>query len=83
VLESAPGTITNTGITGGGNEINTSNNTDSDTVTVTSVADVAIVKSVTPTTTPPGKNVTYTMVVTNNGPSTAQDVSWPTRFPPA
>ena len=74
VLESAPDTITNTGITGGGNETNTSNNTDSDTVAVTSVADVAIVKSVTPTTTPPGKNVTYTMVVTNNGPSTAQDV---------
>ena len=36
VLESAPDTIINTGITGGGSEINTSNNTDSDTVAVTS-----------------------------------------------
>jgi uncharacterized repeat protein (TIGR01451 family) len=74
VLESAPDTIVNTGITGGGGETNTSNNRDDDTVTVTSSADVAIVKSVTPSTTPPGKNVTYTLVVTNNGPSTAQDV---------
>ena len=74
VLESAPATIVNTGVTGGGGETNTSNNSDDDTVTVTSIADVAIVKSVTPATTPPGKNVTYTMVVTNNGPSTAQDV---------
>ena len=41
---------------------------------ITSNADVAIVKSVTPTTTAPGTNVTYTMVVTNNGPSTAKDV---------
>ena len=41
---------------------------------VVSNADVAIVKSVTPTTTPPGKNVTYTLLVTNNGPSTAKDV---------
>ena len=74
VLESAPDTIVNTGVTGGGSETNTSNNTDSDTVTVTSSGDVAIVKSVTPTTTPPSRNVTYTMVVKNNGPSTAQDV---------
>ncbi len=36
VLESAPDTIINTGITGGGSETNTSNNTDSDTVAVTS-----------------------------------------------
>jgi uncharacterized repeat protein (TIGR01451 family) len=74
VLESAPDTIVNTGVTGGGSETNTSNNSDSDTVTVTSNGDVAILKSVTPTTTPPARNVTYTMVVKNNGPSTAQDV---------
>jgi uncharacterized repeat protein (TIGR01451 family) len=74
VLESAPDTIVNTGVTGGGGETNTSNNTSTDTVTVTSSADVAIVKSVTPTSTPPGKNVTYTLVVSNNGPSTAKDV---------
>jgi uncharacterized repeat protein (TIGR01451 family) len=74
VLESAPDIIVNTGVTGGGGETNTSNNRDSDTVTVTSSGDVAIVKSVTPATTPPAKSVTYTMVVKNNGPSTAQDV---------
>ena len=82
VLESAPDTIVNTGVTGGGGETNTSNNRDDDTVTVTSIADVAIVKSVTPTTTPPGKNVTYTMVVTNNGPSTAKAVQVSDPLPP-
>jgi uncharacterized repeat protein (TIGR01451 family) len=74
VLESAPDTVVNTGVTNGGGETNTSNNSDTDTVPVVSNADVAIVKSVTPTTTPPGKNVTYTLLVTNNGPSTAKDV---------
>ena len=75
VLESAPGTVVNTGVTSGGGETNTGNNTDTDTVPIGSVADVAIVKSVTPTTTAPGTNVTYSLVVTNNGPSTAQNVT--------
>jgi uncharacterized repeat protein (TIGR01451 family) len=74
VLESAPDTVVNTGVTTGGGETNTSNNSSTDTVPVVSNADVAIVKSVTPTTTPPSKNVTYTLLVTNNGPSTAKDV---------
>jgi uncharacterized repeat protein (TIGR01451 family) len=75
VLESAPDSLVNTGLTGGGGETNTTNDSDTDTVPVVSIADVAIVKSVTPTTTPPGKNVTYTLVVTNNGPSTAKAVT--------
>ena len=74
VLEGAPDSVTNTGVTGGGGETNTANNRDDDTVSVTSIADVAIVKAVVPATTPPGVKVTYTMVVTNNGPSTAKDV---------
>jgi uncharacterized repeat protein (TIGR01451 family) len=74
VLESAPDTVVNTGVTGGGGETNTTNDSDTDSVPVVSNADVAIVKSVTPTTTPPGKNVTYTLLVTNNGPSTAKAV---------
>jgi uncharacterized repeat protein (TIGR01451 family) len=74
VLESAPDTIVNTGVTGGGGETNTANNRDDDAVAITSSADVAIVKTVVPTTTPPGVNVTYTLVVTNNGPSTAKAV---------
>ena len=51
VLESAPDALVNTGITGGGGETNTTNNRDDDPVAITSVADVAIVKSVVPTTT--------------------------------
>jgi uncharacterized repeat protein (TIGR01451 family) len=74
VLESAPDAIVNTGITNGGGETNTANNRDDDAVAIVSSADVAIVKTVVPTTTPPGVNVTYTLVVTNNGPSTAKAV---------
>ena len=74
VLESAPDTIVNTALTGGGGETNTSNNSDTDSVPVASSADVAIVKSVAPASTPPGRNVTYTLLVTNNGPSTARAV---------
>jgi uncharacterized repeat protein (TIGR01451 family) len=44
-------------------------------------ADLSITKSVSPTTGQPGDTVTYTIVVTNNGPDTAFDVSvtdgWP------
>ena len=74
VLESAPGTIVNTGVTGGGGETNLTNDRSSDTVAISSSADVAILKDVLPTSTPAGVDVTYTMVVTNNGPSTAKGV---------
>jgi uncharacterized repeat protein (TIGR01451 family) len=74
VLETAPDAIVNTGITGGGGETNMANNRDDDAVAITSSADVAIVKTAVPTITPPGVNVTYTLVVTNNGPSTARAV---------
>jgi uncharacterized repeat protein (TIGR01451 family) len=44
-------------------------------------ADLGLTKSVSPTTGQPGDTVTYTLVVTNNGPNTANDVSvtdgWP------
>ncbi len=82
VLESAPDSLINTGVTGGGGETNTANNRDDDPVAVGSIADVAIVKSVVPATTPPGVKVTYTMVVTNNGPSTAKDVRVADPLPP-
>jgi uncharacterized repeat protein (TIGR01451 family) len=74
VLESAPDTIVNTGVTGGGGEVNLTNDSDDDAVAISSSADVAILKSVAPASTPPGVNVTYALVVTNNGPSTAKAV---------
>jgi uncharacterized repeat protein (TIGR01451 family) len=75
VLESAPDTVVNTGVTGGGGEVNLTNDSDDDAVGVTSSADLAIAKSVAPATAPPGAGVTYTLVVTNNGPSTAKAVT--------
>jgi len=52
--------------------------TATDTVTVTynyvPSADLSIVKTASPTSAPVGSNVTYTMVVTNNGPNTANGV---------
>lgn len=38
-------------------------------------ADLSVTKSATPTTVPPGGEVTYTIVATNDGPSTAVDVA--------
>ena len=55
-------------------ETNTANNTASDTDTLVPSADVAITKTG-PAAVAPGQNVTYTITVTNNGPSNAAGVS--------
>ncbi|HEX2831887.1 MAG TPA: IPTL-CTERM sorting domain-containing protein [Thermoanaerobaculia bacterium] len=52
----------------------TSNNSDSVTTTITPVADLAVVKSG-PANITAGANISYTLSVTNNGPSTASSVS--------
>jgi uncharacterized repeat protein (TIGR01451 family) len=53
----------------------TSNNTDTATVTVTPSADLAIVKTISANPAPLNGAVTYTLVVTNNGPSVASAVA--------
>jgi uncharacterized repeat protein (TIGR01451 family) len=58
----------------GSTDANTANNFAHDSVHVTAVADLGIAKSDTPDPLNGGTTVTYTMHVTNNGPSTAVNV---------
>jgi uncharacterized repeat protein (TIGR01451 family) len=60
---------------------NGTNNTAIDTNTVATEADLAIVKTVSPTETVSGGTVTYTLVVSNTGPSDAQTVTLSDTFP--
>ena len=56
-------------------DANLANNSSSVTVQVDPVADVTVVNTVTPTTTLAGTQATYVLTVSNNGPSTAQNVN--------
>jgi uncharacterized repeat protein (TIGR01451 family) len=68
------GTIVNTA-TATGLSPNNTPVTDTDNETVTAIrADLAVVKTGTPPSVIAGNNITYTIVVTNNGPFTAQNV---------
>lgn len=51
------------------------NNTDTATTTVTTSADLSLAKVATPSPAVPGTDLTYDLVVTNNGPSTATGVT--------
>ena len=70
---SATGTITNTATVGmpdGAVDPNSTNNSASDTDTLTPQADLSITKTDGATTSVAGNQITYTIVVRNNGPST-------------
>ncbi len=73
VLESATNPIANSASVGGGGEVNTSNSSDTDSSPVTSSADVSISKTG-PASATPGTNISFSIVVTNNGVSSAQNV---------
>jgi len=76
VAQSAPATVTNTAVVGGGGEANLLNDTATDTANVGSSADMAVTDAGTPTpTVAAGANITYTQVVTNNGPSAADNAT--------
>jgi large repetitive protein len=72
----ASGSIANT-VTVAGNETdpNLSNNTSTVTTQVNRSADLALSKAATPNPVKPGNQLTYTLTVTNNGPSGATGVS--------
>lgn len=75
VSQSAPSTLTNTAVVSGGGELNTTNDTATDTASVVSSADLSITNSGSPAAVPPGTNITYTQVLTNNGPSAADNAT--------
>ncbi len=66
--------LVNTATLANSGDTNAVNNSASNPTTITS-ADLAVTKSASPTTPAEGATVTYTVTVTNNGPSTADSVS--------
>ncbi|MGD0758118.1 MAG: C25 family cysteine peptidase [Candidatus Sulfotelmatobacter sp.] len=75
VAQSAPATVTNTAMVGGGGEINLVNDSATDVATVVSSADLSVTNVGTPNPVAAGSDVTYTQVVTNNGPSAADNAT--------
>ncbi len=75
VSQSAPATLTNTAVVGGGGEANLLNDTASDVAIVGSVADLSVTDSGSPNPVAAGGNITYLQVVTNSGPSAADNAT--------
>ena len=75
VAQSAAATLVNTVTVSGGSELNTTNDTASDTVNIVSSSDMAITKTASPNPIKQGNTLTYTLNVTNNGPSDATNVT--------
>jgi uncharacterized repeat protein (TIGR01451 family) len=73
VLPTAPSTITNTAIVSGGGEVNLANDTATDVAIVVSSADLSITNTASPDPVAAGNLLTYTQVITNNGPSAADN----------
>jgi uncharacterized repeat protein (TIGR01451 family) len=74
VAQSTAAAVTNSATVSGGGETNTTNDTASDLTNVVSRADIAVAKIASSATVRVGSNVTFTITVTNNGPSDATGV---------
>jgi uncharacterized repeat protein (TIGR01451 family) len=84
VAQAAPATFTNTAQVAGGGEADLANDSSADVANVVSIADVSIVKAATPNpSVPQGSALTYTLTVTNNGPSSATNVTVTDALPSA
>jgi uncharacterized repeat protein (TIGR01451 family) len=81
VAQSASATVTNTAVVGGGSEANLLNDIASDTANVVSTADMSVTDVGAPNPVAAGANLTYTQVVTNNGPSAADNATLVTPVP--
>jgi uncharacterized repeat protein (TIGR01451 family) len=75
VLQTAPATETNTGVVSGGGEINLTNDTSTNVASVVSSADLAVTNAASPDPVAAGSNATFTQVLTNNGPSAADNAT--------
>ncbi|MGA9508299.1 MAG: hypothetical protein WBV55_06590, partial [Candidatus Sulfotelmatobacter sp.] len=75
VLQTAPSIETNTALVGGGGEVNLANDSATDVANVISTADLSIANAASPDPVAAGSNITYTQVVTNNGPSAADNAT--------
>ena len=75
VLQTAPATLVNTAIVSGGGDLDTLNNTAIDTASVISSADLSVTDAGSPNPVTAGSNITYTELVTNGGPSIADNTT--------
>jgi uncharacterized repeat protein (TIGR01451 family) len=75
VAQTAPSTVTNTALVGGGGEINLANDSATDVANVVSSADISVTDAGSPNPVAAGSNITYTQVVTNSGPSAADNAT--------
>jgi uncharacterized repeat protein (TIGR01451 family) len=74
VAANASSSVTNTATVSGGGDNNTDNNTANDQTNIVSKADLSITKTDSPDPVTDGNDITYTIAVTNHGPSNAQNV---------
>ena len=81
VLQSAPSSLVNTATVDGGGVSDPLKNTSTDTAAVISSADMAVTDAGSPDPVAAGGNITYTQVVTNNGPSAADNATLATATP--
>jgi uncharacterized repeat protein (TIGR01451 family) len=75
VTQSALATVTNIAAVGGGGEADLLNDTATDVANVVSSADLRVTDSGSPNPVAAGSNITYTQIVTNNGPSAADNAT--------
>jgi uncharacterized repeat protein (TIGR01451 family) len=81
VSQTAPATETNIAVVGGGGEINLANDTYTDVASVVSSADLSVTNTASPNPVTAGNNITYSQVVTNNGPSAADNATFVEAIP--
>ena len=83
IAPNATGTLSNTATVSGADDTNASDNSATDTTDLNVQYDLSITKTDGVISAVPGMPVTYTIVVTNNGPSAATDVLVTDTFPAA
>jgi len=75
VLQTAPSSVTNIATVSGGSEINLTNDTATNTANVISSADLSVTNAASPNPVAAGANLTFAQLVTNNGPSAADNAT--------